>query len=1367
MPENIGGLDYKLDMSGNFEEKLALFKSEINALKAQSKSLKAPRSGGGGGGGPRGGDVVARKLLSLEQRLIVLKSEEVTLLQAVVDLEAKAERAKRTGLKASDKALQNMKDRKVVAQFLAKEEKKRTAEIERGAKAEERRRRGVLAEQQKAFNALKVDSSGTAKQAADAKKLADYNNISLQASQRTAKAERELAIKKAQILAIQKKLNISQRAAAEQVGITSAQAKQLKLNMWDAQHAARQFLFTFRRLVGILAVFTLARELASNIAAAAREMITFNKEMESATIAIATILTSVGQVRDSQGGLVTGADAFNIALSESRGILDGLKKDALGSIATFEALVQAYQVAVGPGLAAGLDTGQIREVSKRLTEGALAMGIPLNQLSEEIRSLLKGTATARNTRIAVLFGGAKEANEAIRNAAEQGNLYEVLMEKLEGVKLGADAAGLSLEVLKSNLQDSVQLLLAEGGFDAFEKVKQVTLDLAHALRDTDTEGNTIFSPQALSVVNEMSAILGTLVDGFRNFFDASDATSVLTNTLRTLRGVLQAITPVAVTAFASILNAIAAVLDPISEVVAGIGAMVDAISKTKGGKTFLNIAKYTATAVIATRVWVGLLAKAVALTGAQGILGNTSRLNLAIKESIRYQTVLAAASGASLGAMSKIGIAVGVIAKSLGVWGLIIGAILGVFGILNSKLRLTDKWFGRLDKQTDKAKENAEKFEGFITGSADAASDGAESMKDWADELENVQKQLTVASLLRGLQGEAREFGSIIAEGLADIEEATKPYKEQIALVQKQREEYRGLKGQIEELERKALGIDQQDASGVIQVEPDIEKAVSSMKDLEAQQRRNIRLFNELPEAIGGEAVSLGEKLAELRSKEAIQLQKIADGTAKIQEKEKVILDIMNAKVSLFNAQYPKQFRLSQLAVEDAKSQTILAKLQDGRGRTAAKQLAILETKVTLLRSEAELQRQIRQAGIDSLQGELEILEASDSLATSENVRLDTVDQINKLKADNVRLTEEENAKIAEGARASERSARLLSGSVRDAFQVGLEDVDFKPLGEQMASTITDAVEDISGVIGGLFKDAIDPRTDADLKTAFGEFFLDIAGRFAEALTEQLIISPLVENLTKALSTPSATDVAGEQAGGGLLQEGMGLVVDAITGLGTAILGFFGFQQAKSVEESVQSTAQKVATTSTTAAVLAGNVLLGQIAASTAATAVTAAVGAHGGYVQAFAKGGGVRPLQASGPFPRPSGIPASDTVPAWLTPGEFVMKRATVAKWGASTLAAINNGVINPASFAGAASSLRSASSAVQGFASGGSVLRPAASSNNGQTQTIQQQIVLPVLPASESTMDQMISGGRSSFTNGVNKVDYVGDPNKSTKWS
>ena len=61
-----------------------------------------------------------------------------------------------------------------------------------------------------------------------------------------------------------------------------------------------------------------------------------------------------------------------------------------------------------------------------------------------------------------------------------------------------------------------------------------------------------------------------------------------------------------------------------------------------------------------------------------------------------------------------------------------------------------------------------------------------------------------------------------------------------------------------------------------------------------------------------------------------------------------------------------------------------------------------------------------------------------------------------------------------------------------------------------------------------------------------------------------------------------------------------------------------------------------------------------------------------------FAKGGEVPDKKAKGP--KPKGISKSDTVRAWLQPGEFVQKLSAVRKYGTDVMDAINSGLVDPA---------------------------------------------------------------------------------------
>lgn len=138
--------------------------------------------------------------------------------------------------------------------------------------------------------------------------------------------------------------------------------------------------------------------------------------------------------------------------------------------------------------------------------------------------------------------------------------------------------------------------------------------------------------------------------------------------------------------------------------------------------------------------------------------------------------------------------------------------------------------------------------------------------------------------------------------------------------------------------------------------------------------------------------------------------------------------------------------------------------------------------------------------------------------------------------------------------------------------------------------------------------------------------------------------------------------------------------------------------------------------------------------------------GAVGGTTPAKARGGqvfggrfkaspahygrGVVGLARGGP---PPGVAASDTVPAWLTPGEWVMRKLAVLRYGPRFMNAVNQGQVDPvaanalvASTAPAAVPSRSG-----GYAGGGPVGGGASGSS-------------AILVASEANFETLLNGGK-----------------------
>ena len=138
---------------------------------------------------------------------------------------------------------------------------------------------------------------------------------------------------------------------------------------------------------------------------------------------------------------------------------------------------------------------------------------------------------------------------------------------------------------------------------------------------------------------------------------------------------------------------------------------------------------------------------------------------------------------------------------------------------------------------------------------------------------------------------------------------------------------------------------------------------------------------------------------------------------------------------------------------------------------------------------------------------------------------------------------------------------------------------------------------------------------------------------------------------------------------------------------------------------------------------------------------VLSAIGvfAKGGHVQGFAHGGGVHGFgRAKDP---------RDTVPAWLRPGEFVVRPEVVSKVGLGFMEALNSG-LNPLTSLSGLSGIASATkarSAPLSMATGGPV--PTASAGSREPS----MNILPVMVAGEAQLEQLINSGTSAFRNAM----------------
>lgn len=432
---------------------------------------------------------------SIDRQVTNFKDQYLRSSEDVLAIERQIDAAKRKLRLLSSKELQD--------------QKKATREAEKRARVEER----IADERARALN---LESE------AELKNLQDINRRNLE--QLT--FEKKLA--RARDLLTQ---GSSGREAAESVGLTADRLKRagidadrltqilerqptvlervrkrfgdLRGTLERVSGASAGLFFTFRRLIGILAVFTIARQLTAGLGRLISETIRFNAELEQTRLGIAAIVVSTGQVFDPLGNQIRNAgDAIKTVLPEARRQLEELRLDALKTSATFQDLSQAFQVAIAPGLQAGLELDQIRKFTVQISQAATAIGLQQNQLAEEIRSILGGTIQIRTTRIAAALG---ISNEDIRRAKELGVLSEFLQDRFGSFAAAGEESLKNLTTIFTNLKDGILLLLGTGSLEFFDSLKQVLVDITDQVRTiNEATGEIELNPNIVAALELFS-----------------------------------------------------------------------------------------------------------------------------------------------------------------------------------------------------------------------------------------------------------------------------------------------------------------------------------------------------------------------------------------------------------------------------------------------------------------------------------------------------------------------------------------------------------------------------------------------------------------------------------------------------------------------------------------------------------------------------------------------------------------------------------------------------------------------------------------------------------------------------------------------
>ncbi len=278
-------------------------------------------------------------------------------------------------------------------------------------------------------------------------------------------------------------------------------------SMFDgATKGAETFQQSLRGLIGRFSALWAVMKSGEGIATVFNQGIKYNQVLEDSRLGIGALITAQAKLADVNGNALDAQGSLNAAMGHGNDQIQKLRISGLQTAATTEQLVSAYQDAVGGGLRANMSLDQIRILTVQTVQAAGAMGVPMNQLNQEIRSILDGTID-RNSRVAIRLG---ITNADVAKWKSAGTLFEELNKRMDAFTEAGKESMKNWSVLLSNMVEASQILLG----DAFKAPMKNIQGALNAVMETIVDINTANISDKIQPVASLLRDLGNVLGDF-------------------------------------------------------------------------------------------------------------------------------------------------------------------------------------------------------------------------------------------------------------------------------------------------------------------------------------------------------------------------------------------------------------------------------------------------------------------------------------------------------------------------------------------------------------------------------------------------------------------------------------------------------------------------------------------------------------------------------------------------------------------------------------------------------------------------------------------------------------------------------------
>lgn len=202
----------------------------------------------------------------------------------------------------------------------------------------------------------------------------------------------------------------------------------------------------------------------------------YAKNIETNEIGMSGILTSMMTLNGK-------TLEWNEAMSVSKGIIKDLQSESLKTAATAEELINAYRAILGPGLSAGMKLDEIKTLTTVGVNAVSSLGLPSNQIIQELRDLVQGGIRPANSTLATSLGLTDADIKAAKQSSE--GLFKFLMNRLKGFELATKYTQDTVRGALAQIEEGVQRGIAEGAKPLYDAYGETLRGIANSLVTID------------------------------------------------------------------------------------------------------------------------------------------------------------------------------------------------------------------------------------------------------------------------------------------------------------------------------------------------------------------------------------------------------------------------------------------------------------------------------------------------------------------------------------------------------------------------------------------------------------------------------------------------------------------------------------------------------------------------------------------------------------------------------------------------------------------------------------------------------------------------------------------------------------------